>query len=366
MISFSDDEDDDSESDIETKGNASRLDSNLKRPSSSFEKSNKLQLQQNTRSLHKEMPKRSSLNRTFISSMTKNPGYNSKGAGSMSLGQGSRARNFNPMSKKFASQERGHDQGAVSNVNKLQDLRHRIALRESELKLKAAQQNKESASVLGKEQKAMNLKNDTARKITPVSSGAPHLEPKEPDRKRLKLGTSNGTPQAVGNQQEAPAVKSILLSKDSIRENYYPQDINKVDHSQKEIPLCGGEAAVNTSQSQPDKHLNNSLQNLPCRSRDGKYIALSHLHLKHFCLQVYLETLFYYSGHLKKSYLYSQSNSYISKIQEIPCNLVSPHFNDSLAFIMRDLISLFSDHMFMQGCFQVSLQISYHVFFVKI
>ncbi|XP_057436393.1 uncharacterized protein LOC130728829 isoform X2 [Lotus japonicus] len=269
VISFSDDEDDDSESDIETKGNASRLDSNLKRPSSSFEKSNKLQLQQNTRSLHKEMPTRSSLNRTFISSMTKNPGYNSKGAGSMSLGQGSRARNFNPMSKKFASQERGHDQGAVSNVNKLQDLRHQIALRESELKLKAAQQNKESASVLGKEQKAMNLKNDTARKITPVSSGAPHLEPKEPDRKRLKLGTSNGTPQAVGNQQEAPAVKSILLSKDSIRENYYPQDINKVDHSQKEIPLCGGEAAVNTSQSQPDKHLNNSLQNLPCRSRDG-------------------------------------------------------------------------------------------------
>lgn len=267
VISFSDD---DSGSEFETKGNASKLDSNIKRPSSSLEKSNKLQLQQNARSSHKEMPKRPSFSRTFISSITKIPGSNSKGTRSLSLGQGPQARNVNPMNKTLASRERGRDQGAVSNDNKLQDLRHQIALRESELKLKAAQQNKESPLVFGRDQNAMNLKNDTARKNTPVSSVAAQLEPKEPDRKRMKLGTSLGTPQAVGSQQEVPAVKSILPSKDSVLGNFYPQERNKVDHNQKEIPSCRGESTTIISQRQPDNHHDNSLQNMPCRSRGGK------------------------------------------------------------------------------------------------
>ncbi|XP_027350072.1 uncharacterized protein LOC113861453 [Abrus precatorius] len=263
VISFSDD---DSGSDIETKGNGSRLDSSLKRPSSSLEKSRKLQ--QNARSLHKEMPNKSSLNRTFISSMTKIPGSNSKVARSMSLVQGPRGRNFNPMNKNLANVERGRDQGVVSNDNKLQDLRHQIALRESELKLKAAQQNKEYASILGRDHNAMNSKNNTARKNTPVFPGPAQLEPKEPDRKRLKLGTSYSTPNAVGSQQEVPAVKSILPAKDSTSENYNPQERNKVDHSQKLIP-CRGESTIITSQRQSDKHLDNSLQNMPRRSRDS-------------------------------------------------------------------------------------------------
>ncbi|RDX80061.1 hypothetical protein CR513_39418, partial [Mucuna pruriens] len=264
VISFSDD---DSGSDFETKGNASRLDSSIKRTDSSLEKSNKLQ--QIARSLPKEVPKTSSLNRTFISSMTKIPGSNSKGAGSMPLVQGSRARNFNPMNKNLANRERGRDQGVVvANDNKLQDLRHQIALRESELKLKAAQQNKESASVLGRDLNATNSKN-TARKITLGSSGPAQLEPKEPDRKRMKLGTSYGTSYAVDGQQEIPAVKSLLPPKDSTLENYYPQGKNKVDHGQKEILLCRTEPTTIVSQRQPDKHLHNSLENMPRRSRDG-------------------------------------------------------------------------------------------------
>ncbi|TKY64886.1 putative zinc-finger domain [Spatholobus suberectus] len=264
VISFSDD---DSGSDFETKGNTSRLDSSIKRTGSSLEKTNKLQ--QNARSLPKEVPKRSSLNCTLISSMPKIPGSNSKGVGSTPLVQGSRARNFNPTNKNLANRERGRDQGVVSNDNKLQDLRHQIALRESELKLKAAQQNKESASVSGRDHNAMNSKNNTARKNTPVSSGPAQLEPKEPDRKRLKLSTSYGTPQTVDNQQEAPAVKSLLPPKDSTLENYYPQERNKVDHGQKEIPLCRAEPTTIVSQRQPDKHLDNSLENMPRRSRDG-------------------------------------------------------------------------------------------------
>lgn len=268
VISFSDD---DSGSDLEAKGNASRLGTSIKRTSSSLEKSNKSQ--QNARSLPKEVPQRSSLNRTFISSTAKIPASISKGVGSVPLVQGSRAKNFNPMNKSLVNRERGRDQGVVgSNDNKLQDLRHQIALRESVLKLKAAQQNKESASVLGRDHNAVNSKN-TARKNTSVSPGTAQLEPKEPDKKRLKLSTSHGTHQAVDSQQEVPAVKSVLPPKDSTLENCCPQERNKVDHGQKEIPLYRAEPTTIVSLRQPDKHLDNSLENMSCRSRDGKYFA---------------------------------------------------------------------------------------------
>ncbi|KAL2329609.1 hypothetical protein Fmac_017190 [Flemingia macrophylla] len=263
VISFSDD---DSGSDIETKSIASRLDSSIKRISSSLEKSNKLQ--QIAKSVPKGVLKRSSLNRTFIPPVTKIPGSNSKSARSIPPVQGPRAPNFNPLNKNLANRERGRDQGVVSNDNKLQDLRHQIALRENELKLKAAQQNKESASVLGRDHKAMNSKNG-ARKNTPVSSGSAQLEPKEPDRKRLKLSTSYSTSQAVDSQQEVPAIKSILPPKHYTLEKDYRQEKNKVDNGQKEIQLCRAEPTTIVSQRQPDKHLDNSLENMPCRSRDG-------------------------------------------------------------------------------------------------
>jgi len=265
VISFSDD---DSGSDIENKGTDSRLERHNKRPSSSLENSNKLQLQQNARSLHNETPIKFPSKRTFISSVTKNPSSISKGAGSWSLGQGPRARNFKSTNKTLASQERGRDQGAVSNDNKLQDLRHQIALRESELKLKAAQQMKESALVLGRDPK-----NDTTRKHIPVSSGAAQLEPKGPDRKRMKINTSHDTPQAVVGQQ-VPVVKSLLPSKDSVCGNIYPQERNKVDHNPKEIPLCRGESIIIKSQRETGNHLSNSGQNMPSVSREGKYFFL--------------------------------------------------------------------------------------------
>ncbi|XP_019419369.1 PREDICTED: uncharacterized protein LOC109329917 isoform X2 [Lupinus angustifolius] len=254
-------------SDLEPKRNASRLGSNIKRHSSSLEKSNKLE--QSARNAPKAMPEKVPLSHTFISSISKVGGSNNKGAGSMLLGQGSRARNFNPMNKKLANQECGRDQGMISNDNKLQDLRHKIALRESELKLKAAQQLKESASIPDRDHNAVKLKNDAARKYTLVCSEAAQLEPKEPDTKRFKLSTSYGTPQAVGSQQEVAAKKSISLSTDSTWESCHPQERNKVDHSQKEIPLGRRESTIIRPQRQPDKHVGNSLQNMPCRSTDG-------------------------------------------------------------------------------------------------
>ncbi|KAE9615672.1 hypothetical protein Lalb_Chr04g0257831 [Lupinus albus] len=264
VISFSGD---DSRSDLEPKHNASRLGSNIKQRNSSLEKSNKLE--QSARNSPKAMPKKLPLSRTFISSISKVGGSNNKGAGSMSLGQGSRARNFNPINKKLANRECGHDQGMISNDNKLHDLRHKIALRESELKLKAAQQLKESASIPDRDHNAVKLKNDAARKYTPVSSEATQLEPKEPDAKRFKLSTSCGTPHVVGSQQEVAAKKSISISTDSTWDNCQPQERNKVDHSQNEIPLGRRESTIIRPQRQPDKHVDNSLQNMPCRSTDG-------------------------------------------------------------------------------------------------
>ncbi|CAL0318838.1 unnamed protein product [Lupinus luteus] len=263
VISFSDD---DSGSDLEPKRNASRLGSNIKHPSSSLEKSNKLE--QSARSAPKTMPKKLSLSRTFIASTPKAGGSNAKGVRSMPLGQGSRARNFNPINNKLASQERGRGQGVVSD-NKLQDLRHQIALRESELKLKAAHQVKESTSIPGRDHNATKLKNDAGRKYTPVSSEAAQLDPKEPDTKRVKLSTSYGTLQAVGGQQEVAAAKCIPISNVSTLDTCYPQERNKVNHSQKDISLGRRESTIIRSQRQADKHVDNSLQSMPCRSTSG-------------------------------------------------------------------------------------------------
>ncbi|KAI4348138.1 hypothetical protein L6164_008897 [Bauhinia variegata] len=268
VISFSDD---DSGSDfeengrgkvVELKGNASRLDRNQKPPISSLVKSNKLQ--HNARSVQKAMPKRFSLSRTFVSSNTKVTGPNYKGPRSQ-VGQGSQARNFNTLNRSSTSWERGCEPGVVSNDNKLQDLRQQIALRESELKLKASQQNKESASVLGRDNISMKpkLKNDTARKHASVSTEIAQLEPKEPDRKRLKLGKSYAGPQTFGSQKEVLTEKSKLSSKETTRKNCIHWEKNKVDHNQNEVPLCRGESTITKSQKQYDK-----LPHIPLQGAD--------------------------------------------------------------------------------------------------
>ncbi|XP_028778112.1 uncharacterized protein LOC114734641 [Neltuma alba] len=200
----------------------------------------------------------------IFSSVTKIHGSNSKVAGSFPPGQGSRSRNFYIVNKNLASQERKNDQGVVSNNNKLQDLRQQIAIRESELKLKAAQQNRDSTSTLGRDHNAIKLKSDTARKYT-YSENAP-LESKEPDKKRLKLGRSYASPQAIESQPEVPATKSVLPSKESAFENCNPRDRNKVNHGVKETPLRIGEKLVVKPQGH-DKRLDISSQTMQSKPR---------------------------------------------------------------------------------------------------
>lgn len=272
VISFSDDdsssdsEDGKQDKAVESKGNTSRLDSNQKPPTLSSEKSYKLL--NGARSVAKSVPKRSPLNHSSFSSVTRSHGSNSKVAGSFSVGQGPRSRNFYTLNKNLVSQERKNDQGVVSNKNKLQDLRQQIAIRESELKFKAAQQNKESTSTLGRDHNAIKLKGDATRKYT-YSENA-HLGSKEPDKKRLKLDRSYAAPQAIQSQPEGPATKSVLPSKESALENCNLQERNKVNHGVKAAPLRIGEQLVVKSQGH-DKHLDISSLAMQSRPRSGKY-----------------------------------------------------------------------------------------------
>ncbi|KAK4279916.1 hypothetical protein QN277_011615 [Acacia crassicarpa] len=268
VISFSDDdsgsdsEDGKQDKAVESKANISRLDSNHKPPTSSSEKSYKLL--NGARSVAKSVPKRSPLNHSSFSSATRNRSSNSKVARSFSVGQGPRSRNFYTLNKNVVSQERKNDQGVVSNNHKLQDLRQQIAMRESELKLKAAQQNKESTSTLGRDHNAIKLKGDTTRKYN-YSENA-HLGSKEPDKKRLKLDRSYAAPQAIQSQPEVPATNSVLPSKESALENCNLRERNKVNLGVKAAPLRMGEQLVVKSQGH-DKHLDISSLTMQSRPR---------------------------------------------------------------------------------------------------
>ncbi|KAJ7971298.1 putative Zinc finger C3H1 domain-containing protein [Quillaja saponaria] len=254
---------------LHSKVNTTGWDGNQRPPVSSLAKSNKLQ--NNTRFVNKAMPKKVSLSRTFISSMTKIHGSNTRGTGPSSLGQGSRARNLNNLNRNLASREHAGDLGLGPNDTKLQDLRQQIALRENELKLKATQQNKESASLSGRYQNTENLKNGTATKSFPISSRIAQLESKEPDRKRLKVGGSYSTLHTFGGQTDLPTAKSTLPLKEPTMENYSLQE-SKVDRHRKGIPYSRAESDVVRWQRQHENQRTVSSQgagmNTSCNQSD--------------------------------------------------------------------------------------------------
>lgn len=283
VISFSDDdsggasEDGKQEKTVESKGNTSRLGNYQKPPTLASGKSYKLP--NGARSVTKSLPKRLPSNHTSFSSVTKIHGSNSKVARSFPVGQGSQSRNFYTLNKNLSSQEHKNDQGVVSNNNKLQDLRHQIAMRESKLKLKASQQNKDSTTMgMARDHHAIKQKSDTARKY--MYSDNAQLESKEPDKKRLKLVGSYATPQAIVSQPEVHAKKSILQSKESSLENCNLLERNKVNHGDKASPLCIGGQAIVKSQEH-DKHLNISSQTMQSRPRSGEYLSLYFLFTSH-------------------------------------------------------------------------------------
>ncbi|XP_048421401.1 uncharacterized protein LOC103948392 isoform X4 [Pyrus x bretschneideri] len=291
VINFSDD---DSRSDSEetehrkekareTKSHVTGVVFNGKPPTSSLARSNKLQ--QTARNADKVMPKKLGMNRTFISSMSKIRGANFRDSGPSSVNQGSRVRNYDSMNKNLVSQERGRDQGAGLNnsklqdlrhqirdqgvglnTSKLQDLRHQIALRESELKLKSAQRTKESITC--RDDNAVSQHRDGASKSSVRYSDVTQIEPKEPDKKRLKVGGPFSTQSSVQGPQDVPVAKSILSSKVSAAEDDGPMNRVKVDHGQKGIP-GPTELSIVEWKNQNDKHVAATSENICSGVKDG-------------------------------------------------------------------------------------------------
>lgn len=270
VIRFSDD---DSDSDfeehrqvkaLETKGNGTVVEGNRGLPVPTLAKSNRLR--QTVRNVKKVMPKKSSLSQTFTSATTNTQGASSVGAGSLSVDQGLTGRNLNTFDKKLGTRERGCDQEVGVNNIKLQDLRQQIALRESELKHKSAQQNKESSSVSFQDFNAMNQNNDRARKLNAAADPV-CLEPKEPDVKRLKLSGSFRTQPSSGGHREIPAVKSTLPPKGP--EKISPQNLNTADCSQRRISLGRADASIVKWKMQDDKQVSASPESVPNRAKEG-------------------------------------------------------------------------------------------------
>ncbi|KAJ6429109.1 hypothetical protein OIU84_020696 [Salix udensis] len=245
VISFSDDEsgsesEDRDDKPLKTKPNPTVVNGNGRVPSILPAKSSmSLQTSRNVNSI----PKKSSVIRTFNSSMTKINGVanNSKGADSSSAGQGSQVKNINSIKRNLASQEHGIEQVVDLNSTKVQDLRQQIALRERELKLKVAAQNKESGSV---SDKRMNISSGVTWKSNAASSESGQLAPKEPDRKRIKVDGSYSKHLNSDGQQKMLAEKSNLPSKGQALENSSLQDRNMGDCSQKERPTIRTESSV--------------------------------------------------------------------------------------------------------------------------
>ncbi|XP_024020478.1 uncharacterized protein LOC21409015 isoform X4 [Morus notabilis] len=254
VIRFSDDDSgSDSEGCIkekatETKSNMTGVVGNRKPPPPSQSKLNK---KTTTSAVSKTMPKRLSLNRTFISAIAKTPGPNFISAGASSAEQGNRVRKFNSLSKNLQSRECGYDQGMNLNVSKLQDLRQQIALRESELKLKSAQRSKESASF--RDDNALTVHSDATRKLGATSAKSSQIEPKEPDKKRAKVSGSYSTQLNAVVPKEAGGGKSILLLKEPAMQNNNVLDTIKFDHGHKGVSLGRIESSIVKWKKQNEK-----------------------------------------------------------------------------------------------------------------
>lgn len=235
VISFSDD-DSSSESEeskkgkeLETKSNTKGMDVTRRPPVFSLAKSQILR--QKTTNNTKVIPRKVPLSRTFVSSMTKINGPASRNGGPSPVEQRSHVTNFNNLNKIKA----GKGQNIHLNSSKLQDLRQLIAIRENELKLKATQQNKETISGSFKDYNVVNLSNDAAGICRENSAEFLQFEPKEPEKKRLKVTEPHTSPLDSDGRQDMPGVEAVLASEKAASECFDQQSVDD-RYCDKEIP----------------------------------------------------------------------------------------------------------------------------------
>ncbi|KAL5710951.1 hypothetical protein ACHQM5_021454 [Ranunculus cassubicifolius] len=138
----------------------------------------------------KRMPKTVSLSRTrtFVSSLTKIHGANSRGSAPSLAEPITHNRNMDPLNTVSASQEHEVSSGINSKNSKLEDLRNQIAIRENQIKLKSVQQSKNTNLGSYDDQSGINQSQIAAKNSRPGDSA--RLVSNEPEKKRLKLDTS--------------------------------------------------------------------------------------------------------------------------------------------------------------------------------
>uniref|UniRef100_A0A9I9DWU1 Putative zinc-finger domain-containing protein n=1 Tax=Cucumis melo TaxID=3656 RepID=A0A9I9DWU1_CUCME len=248
VISFSDDSGSELEECSKVRTSKSHSDAvrHFKPPTSTLDRSNKLRSMTRNKVMANKLP----LSQVFIPSMTKNHKAYSKGAAGPSFAeQGSKIRAF---SGNLQSQGRGNDQGMNLNTSKLQDLRQQIAIRESKLKLKSAQQNKESLLVTNQDYIVTNSKPDLGRKGNNTISQFPPLGPKEPNVKRMKTSGSYSSKLSLNEQQ----LHSLIAAK-----FVWPQEPGeeiqniKGSYNQKGKSLSREEASVLKQSKEDIKHV---------------------------------------------------------------------------------------------------------------
>lgn len=238
VISFSDDESS-SDSDegrwdkrSEDIAKTVRMNGNQKPPTLAWKTSKKLEYP--TRDLKQMMSKKMPSSRTFIHPKTKNQGANNGIGSAPSIGQGSTGRSLSMLNQKLECQEHGSDHVVGSRNLELQDLRQQIALRETELKLKLAHQNKQSVLSSFRNSYGLNLnRNPGGTSVTtsaqlPRSVDFPQLDAKEPPRKRLKVGVSSYAQRC--DEQSTTAAKLCPPPKDLLLGT---SKMDKADHGPK-------------------------------------------------------------------------------------------------------------------------------------
>ncbi|KAF5201096.1 zinc finger C3H1 domain protein [Thalictrum thalictroides] len=154
----------------------------------------------------KRMPKIASSSRTSVSSMTKIHGANSRGLGPSLVEPVPHIRNTD---NACAVQEHEVSAGLNLNNRKLENLRHQIAVRENQLKLKSVQQSKSTNSGSYHDHSGINLNKSAGKKNGPASGNTTKLASNEPEKKRLRLDSYQWKLNLDGQQQtQKSATKS--------------------------------------------------------------------------------------------------------------------------------------------------------------
>lgn len=240
VISFSEDEsssgsDDNSETkQFKNKGSMGTIHGNRK-PSTLTTGGTKMYCKA-PRNINLNMSKQPSLSHTFVPTMIKNHGGYRRVDDVFSGGQGINSRN-NIVNKRMDGQDHGWSLG--SKKLELLDLRHQIALRENELKLRSAQLNKPSISGACRDSEALNSSQDSGRRLISKSADAAELGPREPPSKRPKVGPSYYTGRSL--EQERPAARSLSPPKSLMLGS---SKMNKLDHVQKASSIGATELSI--------------------------------------------------------------------------------------------------------------------------